>query len=299
MSQSRDKVHIDDDTVIEFGLSDDIYDDEETIDVNSNKYKYIPEISEDEKQQLIKQISGDSEYLKEHLSKLSVEAQLEAMIDIYQSEQRKDPEFLKRLQENYCVAESMLYKLCTLIGVPDEIAKSFTRQYLKLKSTTQDTYVYKALQGTFDFVMSWKGLLVILLFEWLIVVYTQKTFIFLGSFVNEMGPQIAEMSLFLNSVVGNTQWFLSILSYLNNKLFSYDVPGMISSSLTTVFNSGNDIVTKLGDYTYLDIFENYAGWVVLITGGVVLLLWGYYLLQATLQEIDKTNEFCGKNIKDK
>ena len=299
MSQSRDKVHIDDDTVIEFGLSDDIYDDEETIDVNSNKYKYIPEISEDEKQQLIKQISGDSEYLKEHLSKLSVEAQLEAMIDIYQSEQRKDPEFLKRLQENYCVAESMLYKLCTLIGVPDEIAKSFTRQYLKLKSTTQDTYVYKALQGTFDFVMSWKGLLVILLFEWLIVVYTQKTFIFLGSFVNEMGPQIAEMSLFLNSVVGNTQWFLSIVSYLNNKLFSYDVPGMISSSLTTVFNSGNDIVTKLGDYTYLDIFENYAGWVVLITGGVVLLLWGYYLLQATLQEIDKTNEFCGKNIKDK
>ncbi len=255
------------------------------------------QLTEDQKEQLIRQMSGDSEYLKKQLSQLSVEGQLEMLLDIYHTNQMDDPKFLQKIQKEYCFAESVLYKLCTLIGLSDDVSKTFSKAYLETKLAVQDTTAYKALSSTFEFIKQWSGLLVIVLFEWIMFAIVSNTLEFMRDVLSENSALVEAITSHIDSGVGWAKTGLNAAGWVGSKLpgFTWALDGL-SALLTNSLNYWGQFQKMLENRLLIDGFAYYSGYVLLATCGVVLLLWAMYLLYGVFSEVNEITRFCGENI---
>lgn len=271
----------------EFGIKD-----LKGLEVNGN-------LSSKEKEEIVKQITKDAEYLKNTLEKLPVEKQIEMMLEIYVLKDMNNPELLQKIRENHCYLESILYKILTKIGVSDETARSFSKKYIKLKSKGILKTSFKALEGTYDFLRGWLGLLAILVFEWIAYLFLSKGLILLSKFLRTYSTIFESIfswaGLTLNVFSFAVEWGTWIPSLMVPLLGK--ITNIVLYITTTMFGWTKFIYNDLAGAVYVTAANIISFWVFTLTAGVAVFIWAYYLISSIVKEHDVILEFCAQEMK--
>lgn len=270
----------------------DFKDDDESEDDDENEV-----LTKTEKEQLIEQIANDSEYLKKELEKLPPEQQLEMMLDIYQTEQMDDPDFLKKLQDNYCIVESVVYHMAMAIGAPEAAAKKFSEWYLQAKLSAAGLPGLSVIQGTYSFLKGWLGLLLLVLIEWVVLSIIDGYFMLIEDFLIEHNEPISHITTWIQRIIQALGVFSASTADIAKEIpiLSWVTSAMINGF--EFFLGNNSVLSDLVTGEYSAIVEHYGMWMMLITGGIAVFIWGYHIISAVMSEINNITEFCGKKIK--
>lgn len=263
-------------------------------------------LTQTEKEQLVEQITGDSEYLKQELEKLSPDGQLEMMLNIYQSEERDDPEFLKKLQENYCFAETTLYKILITVGVDDNTAKDFSAWYLKQKLSGASTIEWTIIKSTWGFVTTKKFfiLMALIVYEWIFSTLLGVGISAIHDFLVTNNNAVTRINHWIGIGIDNTQQLNKYLTpYLEKipligKASSYTLKLIerMSAYFINTWTDVDGIHEKLASTYYKDIIEYWSLPILMVTGGVIIVMWLYYIISSVIDGIELTMKFCGENV---
>lgn len=238
---------------------------------------------------ILEHILQDSEYLKQYLSKMSPEEQLKMMLEMYNDKQYNDPVFLLKLQDHYCFASTILYKMLVFIGISESTANAFSRDYMDYKLSLQESGLYKQLMGTYSFLNDWLSVLVLIVFEWFIYIYINGWLKQLTRFFSEHTSIITDITNLFSSFGAA---FNEIISKINKNLTDLSLVSWLTSFVEMTFNSWDEVRIGLTTGDIYINFKYYGLLVLMLTGGVAIVIWAFYIITATLSESDEITKFC-------
>lgn len=242
------------------------------------------------KEKLMKHMIKDTEYLIDNLKDLPPEDQMRVLINLYHENESKNPKILKKIREQYCFMETMLYRLLIKINVSPEKAKSFSKRYVQLKSSGTTGKIFKSFS---DFFEKGKALkyLVLLIFEWISYLAIHKGLTLISDFLIAYGSIIPYINKFFSGVSGIIVY---LISFINDTTAKY-----LSKAINYIINlwaGEGGIISNLESNGYIDSLGSIFFYIFMLTGGLAMITWAYYLISSIMSEYDDIVKFCSGEI---
>lgn len=265
------------------------------------------QLTNDEKNEIASELEFNVEQVKEGIKHLSVEDQLETLLNMMNKQLRKDGDMANQLRKDYCYSQTTFYKMLILFGYNEDDSSLFSEWYVKSAFMIGGTTEWTTIKSTFSFMRNWKGLLSLILFN--VWMYTRAMYAASGSNTGGLGL-IRQFLADNNGTIGTIKVMLSGQVGMVGKVIEYTgyAVDAISENLANwlnldVINAYLGSMVNTIDNTE-DYFLNHYGYDVIVLSfwgvigflGVAVFIWSIYVFSAMLKEVSEVEQFCAEEL---
>lgn len=257
-------------------------------------------ITGDEKDQIMDEIFVNTEDVKESIKNLSIEDQLQVILNMMGDNIKNDSKLAERVRNEYCYTQSVFYKIFTLLGFSDEQSSTFSKWYIQNTYILGNSIEWNTIKATFSFVWNWKGLLGMLLGSmW---VYSMRMagaldpiHQFLADNNQTYGWIKATISAQIGLVVKGVGVIDSSIEYINENLGEW----INLNSIVEFLNAKMDNIVDLEKYVNSELDGDVlllSSWAVIGFLGISIFIWGMYVLSNVWESTSEIEKFCGEDV---